>query len=127
MTPAAPRMVLDVSFETRSHHQSRVLRQTQYSVKLADEFCCSAHCTGRFISDKAPSSESFFVEGAVFGKSEGDSSCPAHSTGRCVVFFQSYSNEGFAYYKYTQASYYIFRKIQSIYYTLFKFIDFIFD
>ena len=36
-------------------------------MKLEDDSGCSAQCTGRFMSDKDPSAESFFVTGAVFG------------------------------------------------------------
>ena len=71
MSPDAPRIVLDVSFEIRIHHQSHVWRQAQYLVKLADESCCSAHCTGRFICDADQSCDSFFVSGAVFGELGG--------------------------------------------------------
>ena len=67
MTPDAPRNVLDVSCETRINHQCHFAWQAQYLVKLEGDSCCSTHCTGRFMSDKDQSSESFFVAGGVFG------------------------------------------------------------
>ena len=71
MTPVALRIVLDVSFEIRLHPQSHSSWQAQYLVKLVDDLCCSAHCTGRFMWDKDQSSESFFVGDAVFGELGG--------------------------------------------------------
>ena len=49
MSPVAPRIVLDVSFEIRINHQSHFSWQAQYLVNLADESCCSARCTGRLM------------------------------------------------------------------------------
>ena len=34
---------------------------------LAGDSCCSAHCTGRFMSDQDQPWESFFVAGTLFG------------------------------------------------------------
>ena len=49
MTPDAPRIVPDVSFEIRINHQSHFSWQVQYLVNLADETSGSAHCNGRFM------------------------------------------------------------------------------
>ena len=43
VTPA-PRIVNDVSCETRINHEIHFAWQAQYLVKLEDESCCSAHC-----------------------------------------------------------------------------------
>ena len=51
ITPVAPHIVLDVSFEKRIHRRSHFSCQAQRLVSLADESCCSAHCTGRSICD----------------------------------------------------------------------------
>ena len=48
-TPDAPRIVLGVSFEIKINHQSHFSWQAVYLVYLANESCCSAHCTGRFM------------------------------------------------------------------------------
>ena len=66
MTPDAPRIVLDVSYVTLINHENLFSWQAQYLVKLEDDSCCSAHCTGRFICDADQSWDSFFVAGAVF-------------------------------------------------------------
>ena len=71
MTPHAPRIVLDVSCETRINDQSPFSWQAQYLVNLADESCCSAQYTGRFICEEDQSSESFFVAGVIFGELGG--------------------------------------------------------
>ena len=71
LDPDAPRIVLDVSCETRINHECDFARQTQYLVKLEGGSCCSTYCTGRFMSDKDQSSESFFVTGAIFGEVGG--------------------------------------------------------
>ena len=44
VTPIAPRIVNDVSCETRINHEIHFAWQAQYLVKLEDESCCSAHC-----------------------------------------------------------------------------------
>ena len=49
MTPVAPRIVLDVSYVRRINHEQHFSWQAHYLVKLEDDSCCSAHCTGRFI------------------------------------------------------------------------------
>ena len=59
VTLVAPRIVMDVSCETRINHQSHLAWQTQYLVMLEGDSCCSAHCNGRFMWDKDRSSESF--------------------------------------------------------------------
>ena len=82
VTSVAPRIVLDVSFEIRLHQQSHFSWQVQYLVSLADESCCSAHCTWRFIWDDQ-SSESFFVA-AIFGEVGGCLLSSAHCTGRFI-------------------------------------------
>ena len=66
MTHVAPRIVLDVSCEARINHQSYFSWQATCFVMLEADFCCSAHCDGRFMCDKDQSAESFFVAGAVF-------------------------------------------------------------
>ena len=49
MTPVALRIVLDISYVTRINHEIFFSWQAQYLVKLEDDSCCSAHCTGRFM------------------------------------------------------------------------------
>ena len=49
MSPVAPRIVLDVSYVMRINHAIHFACQAQYLVNLADESCCPAHCTGRFM------------------------------------------------------------------------------
>ena len=49
MTLLAPRIVNDVSHVTRINHEIRFSWQTQYLVKLEDDSCCFANCTGHFI------------------------------------------------------------------------------
>ena len=49
MTPETPRIALDVSFEQRISHHSHFSWQAEYLVNLADESCCTAQCTGRFM------------------------------------------------------------------------------
>ena len=51
MTLLAPRIVNDVSYVTRINHEIHFLWQAQYLVKLEDDSCCFAHCTGHFICD----------------------------------------------------------------------------
>ena len=51
MTPVAPRIVLDVSYVKRINHEIHFAWPAQYLVKLEDDCCCFAHCTGRFICD----------------------------------------------------------------------------
>ena len=52
MTPVAPRNVLDVLNVMRINHEIHFAWQAQNLVKLDDDSCCSAHCTGRFMSDE---------------------------------------------------------------------------
>ena len=52
MTPVAPRIVLHVLYVTRINHEIHFAGQAQYLVKLEDDSCCSAQCTGRFKSDE---------------------------------------------------------------------------
>ena len=47
----APHIVNDVSYVRRINHESDFSWQAQYLVKLDNDSCCSAHCTGRFICD----------------------------------------------------------------------------
>ena len=42
MIPVAPRLVNDVSCETRINHEIHFAWQAQYLVKLACDSCCSA-------------------------------------------------------------------------------------
>ena len=42
--PVAPRIVNDVSCETRINHEIHFAWQAQYLVKLDCDSCCSAHC-----------------------------------------------------------------------------------
>ena len=51
MAPVALRIVLDISYVTRINHEIHFSWQAQYLVKLEDDSCCCAHCTGRFICD----------------------------------------------------------------------------
>ena len=51
MTPVAPRNVIDVSYVRRINHEIHFAWQAQYLVKLEDDSCCSAQCTGSFICD----------------------------------------------------------------------------
>ena len=44
MTLLAPRIVNDVSNETRINHEIRFAWQAQYLVKLDCDSCCSARC-----------------------------------------------------------------------------------
>ena len=44
VTPVAPRIVNDVSCETRINHEIHFAWQAQYLVKLDCDSCCSAHC-----------------------------------------------------------------------------------
>ena len=44
MIPVAPRIVNDVSCETRTNHESHFAWQAQYLVKLDCDSRCSAHC-----------------------------------------------------------------------------------
>ena len=44
MTPAAPRVVSDVSYVTTIKHASHFVWQAQYFVRLDRDTCCSAHC-----------------------------------------------------------------------------------
>ena len=71
MIPVAPRIVNDVSCETRINHEIHFAWQAQYLVKLDCDSCCSAHCKRRFICDADQSSQSFCVAGAVFGEVGG--------------------------------------------------------
>ena len=66
--PVAPRIVNDVSCETRINHEIHFAWQAQYLVKLDCDSCCSAHCKWRFICDADQSWDSFCVAGAVFGE-----------------------------------------------------------
>ena len=68
VTSAAPRNANNVSYVTRINHESHFSLQAQYLVKLDDDSWCSAHCTGRFMSDKDQSSKSFLLAGAVLGE-----------------------------------------------------------
>ena len=49
MTPVAPRIVNGVSCVERIDHESHFSWQTQYSVRLDNDTCCSAHCQQRFM------------------------------------------------------------------------------
>ena len=51
MTAVAPRIVNSVSCAKRIDHERHFSWQAQYLVKLEDDSCCSAHCTGRFICE----------------------------------------------------------------------------
>ena len=42
--PVAPRIVNDVSCETRINHEIHFAWPAQYLVKLDCDSCCSAHC-----------------------------------------------------------------------------------
>ena len=44
MTPVAPRTVNSVSCVERIDHDSHFSWQAQYSVRLDNDTCCSAHC-----------------------------------------------------------------------------------
>ena len=44
VTLVAPRIVNDVSCETRINHEIHFAWQVQYLVKLDCDSCCSAHC-----------------------------------------------------------------------------------
>ena len=68
MIPVTPRIVNDVSCETRINHEIHFAWQAQYLVKLDCDPCSSAHCKWRFICDADQSSQSFCVAGAVFGE-----------------------------------------------------------
>ena len=64
----ALRMVLDVSFELRPHHQSRFLWQAQYLVKLA----IAPHIVLDVSFEIRPHRQSpFSWQGAVFGEVGG--------------------------------------------------------
>ena len=52
VAPAAPRIVLDVSCVTRINHKSHSSPPSQHSLELDGGSCCSARCTGRFMSDQ---------------------------------------------------------------------------
>ena len=52
MSPVAECIVLDVPYVMRINHASHFSWQAQYLVNLADDSCCSAHCTGRFIYEE---------------------------------------------------------------------------
>ena len=47
--PVAPRIVNDVSYLTRINEYGNFSWQAQYLVMLDNDFCCFAHCKGRFI------------------------------------------------------------------------------
>ena len=49
MTPVAPRIVNDVSYVTRMHHENHFSWQAQYLVRLDNDTCCSAHFTRHFM------------------------------------------------------------------------------
>ena len=49
MIPVAPRIVNDVLYLMRINHEIHFAWQAEYSVKLGDDSCCSAHCKWRFI------------------------------------------------------------------------------
>ena len=51
VTPVAPHIVNDASYVRGFNHESDFSWQVQYLVKLEDDSCCSAHCSGRFICD----------------------------------------------------------------------------
>ena len=42
--PVAPRIVNDISYESRINHDIPFAWQAQYLLKLEAAFCCSAHC-----------------------------------------------------------------------------------
>ena len=44
MTLLAPRIVIDVSCETRINHEIHFAWQAQYLVNLSCDVCCAAHC-----------------------------------------------------------------------------------
>ena len=44
MPSVVPRIVNNASYVTRISHDSHFAWQAQYSVKLEDAICCSAHC-----------------------------------------------------------------------------------
>ena len=44
VTPVAPRIVNDVSCETRINHEIHFAWPAQYLVQLDCDSCCSAHC-----------------------------------------------------------------------------------
>ena len=68
LTLVAPRIVNDVSCETRINHEIHFAWQAQFLVKLEGDACCSAHCKWRFICEEDQSWDWFFVAGAVFGE-----------------------------------------------------------
>ena len=67
LTLVAPRIVNDVSCETRINHETHFAWQAQCLVKLEGDACCSAHCTWRFICEELLSWAWLCVAGAVFG------------------------------------------------------------
>ena len=67
VTPDAPRIVVDVSYVRKIHHQRYFLWQAQYLVMVEGDSCCPAPCTGRFMMCDE-SSMSFSVAGAIFGE-----------------------------------------------------------
>ena len=71
VTPVAPRILLDVSYVTLINGEIHFSWRAQYLVKLEDDSCCFAHCTGHFICDADQSWDFFFVAGAVFGEVGG--------------------------------------------------------
>ena len=69
--PVAPRIVSDVSYVMRIHHEIHFAWQARYLVRLEVDACCSAHCKWPFICDADQSWHSFCVAGAVFGEVGG--------------------------------------------------------
>ena len=51
MASVAPRIVSDASYVKRISHDSDFPWQAGYLVKLEDDPCCFAHCTGHVILD----------------------------------------------------------------------------
>ena len=67
VTPAAPRMVNDISYVLRTKYASLSAWQAQYLVRLDRDTCCSAHSKWGFICDEDEVCVSFCVTGAAFG------------------------------------------------------------
>ena len=81
MTPVAPRIALDISYVTLINHEMHFSWQGQYLVKLEDDSCCSAHCTGRFTCGPDHDHEIHFSWQAQYLVNFEDD---AHCTGRFI-------------------------------------------
>ena len=79
VTPDAPRIVVDVSYVRKIHHQRYFLWQAQYLVMVEGDSCCPAPCIG--VSCVTNRQRHFPWQVQYLVKLEGDSGCSAHCTG----------------------------------------------